>query len=313
MKVHEFLSDWLTTQEMLLERSTFEAYQVYFGRHLIPYFEKLDVDLQDLKPKQIQQYINTKLKSGRLDGKSGGLSEVSVRKHWSVLKQALNDAVLLGEIPTNPAMFAKMKRRKSTLTERTVLLTAEEAQRVIQAFEGHTLYPVVVLTLYYGLRRSEVLGIKWSAVDFNRNTLTICHTVVKNTSIVCKDSTKTETSRATFELLPEVREMLLALKEKAPPYSEYICVWEDGRLFRPDYITRGFQRVLKRNKLPKMRFHDLRHSTASILFDRGWSLEDVKNWLRHTDIETTSNIYLHYGRGRKILISHDLAGVLMNK
>lgn len=206
-----------------------------------------------------------------------------------------------------------MKRRKSTLTERTVLLTAEEAQRVIQAFEGHNLYPVVVLTLYYVLRRSEVLGIKWSAIDFQRNALTICHTVVKNTSIVCKDSTKTEASRAVFELLPEVREMLLDLKEKAPQDSEYICVWNDGRLMRPDYVTRGFQRVLKRNKLPKMRFHDLRHSTASILFDRGWSLEDVKNWLRHTDIETTSNIYLHYGRGRKILISHDLAGVLMSK
>lgn len=171
----------------------------------------------------------------------------------------------------------------------------------------------MVLALYYGLRRSEVLGIKWSAVDFDRNTLTICHTVVKNTSIVCKDSTKTEASRAVFQLLPEVREMLLDLKSKAPEDSEYICVWEDGRLMRPDYVTRGFQRVLKRNGLPKMRFHDLRHSTASILFDRGWSLEDVKNWLRHTDIETTSNIYLHYGRGRKILIAHDLSGVLISK
>lgn len=313
MKTHEFLREWLAAQETAVERSTFEAYEVYIGRHLIPYFEKLDVDLKDLTPRQVQSYIKEKLTSGRLDGKSGGLSEVSVRKHFSILKQALNDAVLQGEIPTNPALFAKMKRRKSTLTERTVLLTAQEAQKVINAFKGHPLYPAVVLTLYYGLRRSEVLGIKWSAIDFAKNTLTIRHTVVKNTSIVCKDSTKTDASRAVFELLPEVREILLELKEHAPKNSEYICVWEDGRLMRPDYVTRGFQRVLKRNGLPIMRFHDLRHSTASILFDRGWSLEDVKNWLRHTDIETTSNIYLHYGRGRKILMSHDLAGVLISK
>lgn len=313
MKTHEFLSDWLNAQEFLLERSTFEAYKIYFGRHLIPYFERLNIDLKDLKPRMIQDYINEKLKSGRLDGKSGGLSEVSVRKHFSVLKQALNDAVLQGEINTNPALFAKMRRRKSTLTERTVLLTADEARKVVQAFEGHPLFPAVVMTLYYGLRRSEILGLKWSAIDFDKNTFTICHTVVKNTTIVCKDSTKTQASRATYELLPEVRKMLLDLKAKAPPESEYICVWDDGRLMRPDYLTRGFQRVLKRNKLPVMRFHDLRHSTASILFERGWSLEDVKNWLRHTDIETTSNIYLHYGRCRQILISHDLAGMLVNK
>lgn len=313
MKTHEFLREWLAAQETAVERSTFEAYEVYIGRHLIPYFEKLDVDLKDLTPRQVQSYIKEKLNSGRLDGKSGGLSEVSVRKHFSILKQALNDAVLQGEIPTNPALFAKMKRRKSTLTERTVLLTAQEAQKVINAFKGHPLYPAVVLALYYGLRRSEVLGIKWSAIDFVKNTLTIRHTVVKNTSIVCKDSTKTDASRAVFELPPEVREILLELKEHAPKNSEYICVWSDGRLMRPDYVTRGFQRVLKKNGLPIMRFHDLRHSTASILFDRGWSLEDVKNWLRHTDIETTSNIYLHYGRGRKILMSHDLAGVLISK
>lgn len=125
MKTHEFLRDWLASQEIMLERSTFEAYQVYLGRHLIPYFENLDVELEALAPRQIQNYITEKLKSGRLDGKSGGLSEVSVRKHFSVLKQALNDAVLQGLIPNNPAMYAKMRRRKSTLTERTVLLTAQ--------------------------------------------------------------------------------------------------------------------------------------------------------------------------------------------
>ena len=313
MKVSEYLADWLEAQETILERSTFEAYKVYLGRHLIPYFEELGVELNELTAKQIQEYLTYKLKAGRLDGKSGGLSTVTVRKHFSVLKQALNDAVVQGEISVNPAMFAKMKRRKSTLTERTVLLTASEARKVVQAFEGHILYPVVVLALYYGLRRSEVLGLKWSAIDFENNTLTVCHTVVKNISIVCKDSTKTEASRATFQLLPEVREILLNLKEKAPQGSEYICVWEDGRLMRPDSVTRGFQRVLKKHNLPQMRFHDLRHSTASILFDKGMSLEDVKNWMRHTDIETTSNIYLHYGRGRKILISHDLEGLLISK
>ena len=82
---------------------------------------------------------------------------------------------------------------------------------------------------------------------------------------------------------------------------------------RPDTLTRTFQKVLRNNGLPHMRFHDLRHSTASILFDRGWSLEDVKQWLGHADIETTSNIYLHYRRSRLVLVGDDLTDVFFGK
>ena len=80
-------------------------------------------------------------------------------------------------------------------------------------------------------------------------------------------------------------------------------------MLRPDFITKSFQKHLVKSGLPKMRFHDLRHSTASILFDRGLELENVKNWLRHSDIETTSNIYLHYGRGRNKLAYSAINGM----
>ena len=92
--------------------------------------------------------------------------------------------------------------------------------------------------------------------------------------------------------------------------NRFDASWDDGRLFRPDYVTRGFQRALRSHGLPSMRFHDLRHSTASILFDKGWQLEDVKNWLGHADIETTSNIYLHYGRCRKIMLAEGMKDML---
>ena len=103
--------------------------------------------------------------------------------------------------------------------------------------------------------------------------------------------------------------MAPALKAKSQKGSQYLFCHEDGSVWRPDCLTRTFQRQLARQGLPKMRFHDLRHSTASILFDRGWSLEDVKNWLGHADIETTSNIYLHYGRTRKVLLANNLSGM----
>jgi len=81
--------------------------------------------------------------------------------------------------------------------------------------------------------------------------------------------------------------------------SDYIFAWQDGRLYRPDYVTKSFQRVLKKHGLKKIRFHDLRHSTASILYDKGWSLKDIQEWLGHADIETTGNIYTHISIQRK--------------
>ena len=81
--------------------------------------------------------------------------------------------------------------------------------------------------------------------------------------------------------------------------SDYIFKWQDGKLYRPDYVTRSFQRVLKKHKLKVIRLHDLRHSTASILYDKGWELKDIQEWLGHGDIETTGNIYTHISLQRK--------------
>lgn len=303
------MKQWLSTEEALLKRSTYEAYTVYINKHIVPYFEPLCIDISALKPLQIQGYLNYKLKGGRCDGKKNGLSLISVKKHLSVLRQALSDAVLYGELQSSPAQFCKLPRMKRQYSNRCVFLSAGDAQKVVDAFAGDDkLQAAVVTALYYGLRRSEVLGLKWDAVDFESGTVCIQFTVVKNLTIEESESTKTEGSRGRYELLPEVAEALMKLSESRN--SDYIFSRKDGRVMRPDTLTRSFQKGLVRYGLPKMRFHDLRHTTASILFERGWGLEDVKNWLRHADIETTSNIYLHYGSGRKIMKARELSGML---
>lgn len=114
MNIRDYLTEWLTLQETNLQRSTYEALCVYFTRHIIPYFDTLGIELEDLKPMQIQRYVQFKLKSGRLDGKQGGLSLVSVRKHISVLKQALNDAVMFGYIESNPADMSDCRADSQT-------------------------------------------------------------------------------------------------------------------------------------------------------------------------------------------------------
>ena len=308
MKISAYLTEWHASRKMLLRSSTWEAEGIYIRCHLIPYFEKNAPELEELQAKVVYDYMIYKLQDGRGDNKSGGLSRASVAKHLSVLRKALDQAVIFGLIGQNPAESIHPPRSQA-VSARTVFLDSEEIQRLFDGLKNHPIYPAVVLALFYGLRRSEVLGLRWDAIDFQKDTISIFRTVVKNLTIVDAEATKTQVSRMTYPLLPEVRELLLDLCKWAPSGSTHLFCRSDGSVWRPDSLTRTFQRKLKRLGFPKMRFHDLRHSTASLLFDRGWGLEDVKNWLRHTDIETTSNIYLHYKASRKVLIAHDLTGI----
>ena len=300
MKTSDYFQEWQESRKLYLRQSTFEAEYIYFTRHLIPYFESAAPELQDITPIIVNNYVKLKLRT---------LSHPSVKKHLHLIKQCLNEAVLLGYLQINPALPVRMPRSQRVVSTKYVFLTAQEAQLVLDALSDTSVYLPVALALYYGLRRSEVLGLKWDAVDFKRNTLTVRHTVVKNLSINASDMTKSETSCRTFQILPELLPLLRSLKLCNPVGSEYLFCRADGSVLRPDSLTRSFQRELKKHKLAPMRFHDLRHSTASILFDRGWSLEDVKCWLGHADIETTSNIYLHYGRTRKILLANGIEGM----
>ena len=319
----EYVADWLQRKHGQIQQSTWEKYQNYAERHIIPYFAELNLKLSDLKPRHFVDYYQFKISSGRLDGKEGGLDITSVRGHAALIRTILNEAVIFEYINGNPAQNVPVPKRARTALKsaKNVYMTAAEANNMLKEIEGEEIFPLVYVAIVYGLRKSEVLGLKWDAVDFEKNTLEIKSTVVKNRTIVYKDTTKTESSHETYELLPEVKKLLLNImagqernrKEYEELYtqSEYIFTQPDGRLYRPDSVTRTFQRALKRHNLPEMRFHDLRHSTASILFDKGWDLEAVKSWLRHADVETTSNIYLHVSKERKHLLAADMHGTFI--
>lgn len=326
MTFSEYAIDWLALKKADLERSTYEAYEIYVMRHLVPYFDTLGKPIDQITPRDVKGYVLTKLNGGRLDGKSGGLSPVSVRKHLHLIKQIYADAVMDLVVPYSPAASVRLPRCSAS-EPCGYFLSVTEAQAIIDAFHGHPLYELVFLTLYYGLRKSEALGLSWSAIDFKNESISIRATVVKNRSIVYKERTKTESSRRTYPLLPEVKTVLLDLLRKQEeakiaslvdgvPYrqNDFVFKWDfSGIPYRPDFVLRSFQRVLRKNRLPVIRFHDLRHGTASILFDRGWTLKDVQVWLGHSDIQTTANIYTHYRQERKIEVASDISRLFVNK
>ena len=174
-----------------------------------------------------------------------------------------------------------------------------------------------MLTAFYGLRRSEVVGLKWAAVDFEQNTIEICHTVTTvrldgKEVLVESNGTKTKSSKRTLPLVPVFRERLLALQEEQKEnrklcgrcynkkYADYICVDAMGNLLKPDYLSNSFQIILQNYHLRRIRFHDLRHTCASLLLANKVPMKKIQEWLGHSDFSTTANIYSHLDYASKV-------------
>ena len=174
-----------------------------------------------------------------------------------------------------------------------------------------------MLAAFYGLRRSEVVGLKWDAIDFENKTIAIRHTVTacaeKGRRIeVAADTTKTASSRRTLPLVPAFQTKLAALKEQqeknrilcgrsyCTDYLGYVLVDAMGNRLKLSYISTAFPALLKRNGLRPIRFHDLRHSCASLLLKNGVPMKQIQEWLGHSDFSTTANIYAHLDAGSKL-------------
>lgn len=320
-KMADYLLMWKDLRKSEVAETTYDGYHTYIDRHLVPYFKELNLNIQDITAGHIFDYVNyLSNDGGRKDNKIGGQSTTSIRKIISILRKVFDYAVLYGDIKINPALQVPMPKKANKKDERQVFLTAEDAQKILDAFRDEEIGPIVYVTLYYGLRKSEALGLRWQAVDFEANTITINHTVVGGSHIVAKDSTKSYCSRRTYELLPDVKDLLLKLKAQQEDYKErlgsgyhdndYIFKNPNGIPYRPDSLTRSFKRALERHGLPEMRYHGLRHSTASILVDKGWDINDIKEWLGHADISTTANIYAHISHRKKVSLAKDIDKML---
>ena len=177
-------------------------------------------------------------------------------------------------------------------------LDAEQMQKLFEIVKGTRLELPVLVVAFYGLRRGEVLGLKWDAIDFNRGTLTIKRTVTEATidgtmKIIEQDSAKTKSSLRTLPLVGSFRDYFQKVKEAQElnkkvcgncynyDYDGYVFVNELGERMRPNYLTEYFPKYIAKHGMPKMRFHDLRHSCASMLLANGVPLKQIQEWLGH--------------------------------
>lgn len=231
-----------------------------------------------------------------------GLSPNTVRKHHANIHKCLDYAVRMGKISLNPSIMTELPAKRKY--RGAVAYTPEQLKSLLKSFQGDPLETAVELTVTYGLRRSEVCGLRWDAIDFEAGTIHICHTAVMNKGkVVYSDSTKTDTSNRVLPLTTNMRAYLQKVKHQqeedkrlfgdAYIDSSYVCVHPNGAPIRPDYVTPHFQRRLKEIGLPVIRFHDLRHSAVYALRKGGCDAKDIQAWLGHSDVTTTLNIYGH--------------------
>lgn len=210
-------------------------------------------------------------------------------------------------VPQNVAM--KVDRPKKNDFQ-PVFLDAEELQKVFEALKGSKLKLPVLVAAFYGLRRGEVVGLRWDAIDFERNTITIRHTVTSTLidgkeQIIAQDSAKTKSSIRTLPLVGSFKTYFEEVKAAQElnkqvcgncynyQYDGYVFVDEMGDRITPDYLTTAFPAFLKRHGFKRMQFHDLLHSCASLLLANGVPLKQIQEWLGHSDFSTTANIYAH--------------------
>ena len=309
----DYVRHWLTHIARKVDEVTMQGYQTLADSHILPYFDQKKIPLRSLDHTMIQRYMDEKHECGRLDGK-GGLSPRSLRLHKNIISQTLDLAVQTKLIPANPCQFVELPQN---VRYESTFYTAAQLQDLFTALQGDELLPLVKITALYGLRRSELLGLQWDSIDFERKTMTIRHTVSKVTEVVAKDKTKNASSRRTFPLTEEAEAIFRRAKEleqqnraafgREYQENDYVFKWIDGHPYSPDYISHRFNRLLKKHGLPHIRFHELRHSCASLLIDMGFTLKDVQEWLGHSDIKMTANIYAHLDTARKTNMADSIA------
>lgn len=281
-----------------IELSTYAGYEQQLNNPIAPYFREHPITLQNLTKEHLLAFYEKELER---------VKPSTVKHYHALIHGALNYAVDKKLILSNPSdriIFSKAQAFKGDY------YLDSEVLNLFEAIKGHKIELVVLLTAFYGLRRSEVIGLKWSAFDFNHDCFSIRHTVttcnVKGERItVKKDKAKNKSSLRTYPLIPFLKERLLAAKKQQEEnrklcgrsYNKenlgYVCVDVIGNLIKPNYVSSTFGKLLEKHNMRHIRFHDLRHTCASLLLANGVPMEQVKEWLGHSEISTTVDIYGH--------------------
>lgn len=308
----KYLFEWIEVRKTKASATTIDEYIRMAKKHIQPYFDEKGITLAQLTAGDLEDYYAVKLET---------LSNNSILKQHAIIRSTLQWAFKHKWVQGNVADLVENEPRNKPELDQPY--NTKEVAELLKALEGTVLYIPVMLAALFGLRRSEALGLRWSAIDFEAKTLTIKTTVVRQhkgdklKTTVREGVTKTKSSTRTLPLCGYTLDQLLHIKHQQEKYRalcgdrydtrylDFVCVNQMGTLINPDYVSQGFAKALKKHGLRHIRYHDLRHSCASILSGMGYSMKDIQTWLGHSDYNFTANTYVHTENGAHAVMAEE--------
>ena len=316
----DFVNHYLESQKRELADTTYSGYQNKC-KYITNYFA--EVPIRKITTMNVNQFLDFLLTEGRIKEntrKGAGLQKRTVKDIKMVLRAIYAQAVEEGIVTVNPVEEATMNRKLVRRNEcmkssDETFFDYEECMQFLKLSEEHELYYLFYFTMFFGLRRSEVLGLRWSNIDLDKRLLTIASTVTIGTKINYDNSVKTKSSNRTYPITEEHYQILMELKQKeqenrdlfqsAYVDTDYVFKHADGSSYYPDYPSKAFRKLLKKDlSLPQdVRFHGLRASCVSLLVHENIDIKEIQNWVGHADITTTLKFYtkIKSGDSKKVL------------
>lgn len=304
--VYDYLVSFLKRVEPELQKSTIVSYRSMTNGKIRRYFQhRPQLTVGNLKPQDIQDFYQSLF--------ADGVVANTVIHYHALLRRAFQQAFKEERIDANP--FDRVGRPKKNKFHGENY-TQEELLTLLHLARGDVIYPAILLAGAMGLRRSEALGVRWSRIDWEKRTVLLDTKIVEyrengKKKVEPVEEMKNKSSRRTLPLPDPVVEMLQVQKEHREVYRkmfqgsynaqylDYVCVNQLGELLRPSYVTDHFRELLEKYGLRHIRFHDLRHTFASLLINQDVPLINVSNFLGHSDLSTTANIYAHLDKASK--------------
>lgn len=313
----DYLKRWLEDTKHTIMDSTYWEYKKTIENVICPYFESRKIMLADLKPYHIQEFYNFKMEHD-------GVTANTVHHYHANISKALKYAVKTERIKSNPAANVELPKKQKHIAD---FYTDEELQTLLTRSKGTNLETVVLLAACFGLRRGEIIGLKWDCIDFENNTLSI-RGVVKDKgssgskieNLYYEETAKTASSIRTFPMQTQIADYLKHLKQiqdtnkKEEPYNhtwdEFVCVRPNGDILSLEYVSRRFPKLCEKCGLKRIKLHELRHSNISYLLEQGASMKEAQEWAGHSSYSTTANIYSHIQSKSKEKMAASLGKIL---
>lgn len=301
----DYIIVWNNETKYRKSPSTYDGYVGIITKYLYPYFKAKGLCLIDVKPMHIEGYQRHILHDT-------SLSVNTLRKHHEVMRACLNYAYRNDFISKNPYSAFSLPRK---VENEMCYYSEKQLIQLMRVAYGTQIESFVYLVVWFGLRKSEVLGLRWDNVDFENKCLYICETRTRIKDYASGHwvesqnvRMKTVKSKRVFPLSIEQLKYLSDLQHRQMLVSQsgYVCVNSQGEPLHYDYVLHAFQKLLRENSLPKIRIHDLRHSNATLMLNSGFSMKQVSEWLGHSTYKLTANTYTHVSTENKVEMSQTI-------